>query len=162
MLAILSLVMGCNAPFRPKLAGVISTELPEDCPEIIMEADAWLLTQLGLKDHVGTLLDYRISGDIDEEVSNPREITFVKSYRADYAGYTTSTSYSESKKIHAGKIEIRLCYQMLVVHELGHLFGLDHNEEDPDNLMFPVVGGQQINDEQRSILTRNILWNMPQ
>lgn len=159
------LLTGCldahtTVPY-PRLTGIISSELPEECVNTIMEADTWLLNQVGLE-YLESIFDYKIVDDFQEEDLHYREVAFVQSYRIDLAGYANYSGITDNlSKIFSGKIELKYCNsRSLVAHELGHIFGLEHSD-DPNNFMYRFFGGQKLTDEQKETLVQNILLNVP-
>lgn len=66
-----------------------------------------------------------------------RTYVFFRPLKEPHAGETAS--FGERKQVLVDLERSSDCLVEVVAHELGHAMGLDHNEADPQSIMYPVV-----------------------
>lgn len=158
ILILVAALFGCDGDID-KLYGTVSGDLPDECVQNLMEADAWLIKELDIDNNVDFLMHYTVNADVTWQKPKYREVIFSK-YLGEENLYTTNDRFNYDVLLDGGRIQLQNCEVQTIANELAHLYGLESVNE-PGRLMHHVYGPENValTPLEKHTLRYNILAN---
>lgn len=137
----LALLAACGAEDRP-LIGYVAPGLSGGCVASIHEANEWYAEKLGFAP-----LKLR-AVDVEPKAPEYREVLFRHREMEKFAGHA-SWEHDRAGRVHHGTIDLEDgCELRTVVHEMGHVFGLAHEDGSGNVMADRRDAGMALTDEQ--------------